>query len=171
MILLLLIVNILLGGLLLYREIQVRTLERRAMEDIISLLLKNGLTALPEQIPTLLELTYDVELAADGEALPESHLVRGLPIWGMVSGSSNRELTLSPVAGDWLWNDALPISGSLSLSAAYALIQLTSGWDKTGVLEGCALGFAASPIASDALRLRPCWRIVISGEIYYILAV
>lgn len=169
MIVLLLIVNLLLGGLLTFREVQVRTLERRAMEDLCALLAQNGLTAKPEQIPGILEFTYDVEHSPNEETEP--HMVRGLHIWGIAPGSAQRELTITPVTGDWLWSAALPINGRLCYSAGYALLQLTSGWDKTGVLEEAELGFAAMPIAPDVMRLRPCWRFVISGEEYFILAV
>jgi hypothetical protein len=169
MIVLLLVVNLLLGGLLIFREVQVQILERRALEDLCSLLAQNGLTALPEQIPAVLELTYDVEQSGDGGEEPPA--VRGLPIWGMIAGSAQRELILSQVTGDWHWSAALPINSRPSYSAGFALLQLTAGWGKTGVLEEAGLGFAASQIAPDVLRLRPAWRFVISGEEYFILAV
>jgi hypothetical protein len=167
LIILLLIVNLLLGGVLLYREGSVRALEERAMADLCALLLQNGLTAGPEQIPTILELTYDVEQAE----FPEPHTVRGLPVWGMVSGPAQRDPTFTPVTGNWHFSGALPISSRPSFSAGYALLQLTDGWGRTGALEQCELGFAAVSIAPDVIRLRPCWRFVISGEEFFILAV
>jgi hypothetical protein len=170
LIVLLLLVNLILGGRLLYREVQVRTLEGRAMEDLTALLGKNGLTAEAYQIPAALELTYDVVQSEDGRD-PELPSVRGLPVWGMASGSAQIGLLFTQVTGEWLWSGALPINNRQCFSAGYALLQLTSDWGRTGVLESAELGFAAMPIAPDVLRLRPCWRFVISGEEFYVLAV
>jgi hypothetical protein len=161
MIILLFVVNLVLGGILLSREWQGRELERRAMEDLSLVLEQNGLTVKPEQIPRGLSQTFDVEMDKDGNAPQAGQpTVRGLPVWGQVAGS-------------WLWQDALPIDGTPCFSAGHALLQLTEDWpgtEKTGVLESGELGFTASPVAPDVLRLRPNWRFVISGEEYFVPA-
>jgi hypothetical protein len=158
MIVLLLIVNLILGGILLVREWQSGELDRRAMEDLCYILEQNGLLAGPEQIPHTLTLTFDVERDVYGSyPQPGQPAVRGLPVWGQATGA-------------WLWHQALPINDTPCLSAGHALLRLTGGWDKTGVLELAELGFTASPIAPDVLRLYPCWRFVISGEEYFVHA-
>jgi hypothetical protein len=169
MIVLLLVVNLLLGGRMLYHEAQERAIEARAMEDLCALLARNGLTARPEQIPTVLELTYDAVRSGEELPDPEAGTVRGLPVWGMASGQG--ELTVTPLIGNWLWSGALPIDGRPCFSAGYALLRLTDGWGRTGILERSELGFSAALIAPDVIRLRPCWLFVISGEVYYVSAV
>lgn len=161
MIILLFVVNLVLGGILLSGELQERRIDRRAMEDLCFVLEKNGLIAKPEQIPRVLSMTFDAERSAD-ESFPQTDrpTVRGLPVWGRVTGA-------------WLWDEALPIDDRLCLSAGHALLQLTEGWGrqgKTGVLEQVELGLNASPVAPDVMRLHPSWRFVISGEEYFIAA-
>ncbi|MCL2004371.1 MAG: hypothetical protein FWG72_10310 [Oscillospiraceae bacterium] len=171
LIVLLLLANLLLGGILLYREGQMRAIEARAMDDLCALLAQNGLTAEPGQIPAAVELTYDAERAPEDET-PGPHTVRGLPVWGVVASQrAFAPVTPAPVTGSWLWDEALPINPRPGFSAGYALLQLTDGWDRAGVLQSCELGFTATPIAPGAMRLRPCWRFVISGEVFYIPAV
>ncbi|MDR0325744.1 MAG: hypothetical protein LBI19_06610 [Oscillospiraceae bacterium] len=169
LIMLLFAVNLILGGLLLYRETQMRARESRAMEDLCALLEKNGLIAGPEQIPSALALTYDVERAPEGETdLVVMQTVQGLPVWGLTGGSGLMRLSVTPVSGYWLWGEALPISGKTGLSAGHCLLKLTDTWGETGVLESCELGFVAALIAPDVMRLRPCWRFVISGvEVFF----
>jgi len=155
LIILLLVVNLVLGGILLSREWHERAVERHAMEDLCSILGRNGLLAKPEQISRDLALTFDVERDIyERYPQPGQPSVRGLYVWGRVTGS-------------WLWNDALPIGDTLSISAGHALLQMTNGWGKTGVLDLAELGFYASPVAPDVLRLHPCWRFVISGEEFF----
>jgi hypothetical protein len=159
LIMLLFAVNLVLGGILLYRETQGRTQEWRALEDLCALLQQNGLTARPDQIPSTLALTFDVELSAE-EGPPEAHpAVRGLPVWGMAAGSG-----VTPVTGVWLWDEALPIDNRAGFSAGHCLLIWADGQDGTGTLEECELGFIATSITPDVLRLRPCWRFVISGK-------
>jgi hypothetical protein len=167
LIMLLLAVNLVLGGILLGREAQERERTERALEDLCALLLQNGLTARPDRIPAVLELTYDVERSYDGK-LPETNpAVRGLPVWGVAPGAGRQRLFVTPVIGLWRWDDALPIDGNFGFSAGQCLLMLTADWESTGVLELCELGFVAAPIAPDVMRLRPCWRFVISGEEYF----
>ncbi|MCL1807452.1 MAG: hypothetical protein FWG31_07100 [Oscillospiraceae bacterium] len=149
LLLLLLSVNVILGGFLLIGEMQTRTQERAATENLCAALERNGLAAKPEQLPQTSSLTYDVERAKEpvsGEAA-----VRGLRV-------------VTPVAGQWLWEEALPIDNKVCHSAGYCLLGFTAAWEKSGILEECELVFTAAQIAPDVLRLRPSWRFVISGE-------
>ena len=161
--LLLFAVNLILGGILLYRETQARTREFRAREDLCALLGQNGLAARPEQIPAALALTYDIERSEEEDLSSGGQTVDGLPVWGQAAGTAQRGLTVTPVSG-WPWGKALPIGDKLCASAGHCLLQLTENWGRTGVLEQCDLGFTASPIAPGVMRLKPCWRFRISGE-------
>ena len=166
LIMLLFTVNLILGGILLYRETQMRTRESRAKDELCELLEKNGLAARPEQIPAALAPTYDVEKTDGEDALSGGQTVGGLPVWGQATGSADRGLSVTPLSG-WPWSKALPIGDKLCASAGHCLLQLTENWGQTGVLELCELGFTASPIAPGVMRLRPCWRFWISGEEYF----
>ncbi|MDR0293025.1 MAG: hypothetical protein LBH95_02595 [Oscillospiraceae bacterium] len=168
---LLLIVNLVLGGVWLYRELQVRTRAARAVEDLCAVLGQNGLGAKPEQIPEALALTYDVERSDERDVPSGAYTVHELPVWGQQAGFAPKgALSVTPVSGQWLWDKALPINNSLCFSAGHCLLKFTENWEDTGLLEQCALGFAASPIAPGVLRLKPCWRFVISGEEYFVPA-
>jgi hypothetical protein len=151
LLLLLLSVNVILGGFLLFQEIQARSQERAAAENLRAALEQNGLTADPGRIPQTLALTYDVARAGEGEPPPGEAFVRGLRV-------------LTQVGGTWLWDEALPIDNTFCHSAGYCLLKLSVEWEGGGVLDECELVFTASPIAPDALRLKPSWRFVISGR-------
>jgi hypothetical protein len=164
LIVLLLIVNATLGGILFFREWQTAAQDARALEELCAILENNGLTVRPEQIPPGTALTFDIE-AAPGEDEPAAgRRIRGLNVWGQVSGSLRHGISIVPLTGSWDWEGALPIDNRASFSAGFCLLKLTADWEETGVLEHAELGFAASPIAPNVMRLRPYWLFVISGE-------
>ncbi|MDR1692214.1 MAG: hypothetical protein LBR72_02560 [Oscillospiraceae bacterium] len=166
LLLLLLAVNLILGGLWLYRETQMRTGETRAGVELCALLEQNGLHAEPEQLPKITSMTYDAEQIPGGALKTE---VNGLPVWEQTVSPVSSE-TVSPAAGQ-AWGTELPVDGRESLSAGACLLRLTESWSLTGqTLELCELGYSAESYATDAIRLTPCWRFTISGLAYYVFA-
>ena len=166
---LMLAVNLILGGVWLYREASVSAGETRAAEALCGVLAENGLFARPEDIPKRTARAYDVEWAGDGASAGEA-VVAGLPVWGFTAVFGRKEPALSPVSGAWLWDEALPVRGSVSRSAEQCLLELVSETGQTGTLEFCELGFCAGPLEPGVNRLTPCWRFVISGETVFWLA-
>lgn len=164
---LLLAVNLILGGIWLYRGEQVRAREARALEELCDVLESNGLIAKPEHIPDTLALTYDIERSPEEQFDAEvfEQTVKGLPVWEQPSAV---QIVSDP--GYWLWDEALPINGNPSFSAGYCLLQWANDREADGVLEECELGFSATLISSDVMRLKPCWRFLISGVEYYVPA-
>ncbi len=166
LLLLLLSVNLILGGLWLYREMQTRAGESQAGKELCALLGQNGLFAKQEQLGGAVSLTYDAEQLQSGETKRE---LNGLPVWGQ-STSENGRLTITET--ELRWGAELPVDGRVSYSAGYCLLKMTEEWGESGkTLETCELGYAAEALAAEAVRLKPCWRFVISGEEYYYSAV
>ncbi|MDR1670067.1 MAG: hypothetical protein LBR76_08920 [Oscillospiraceae bacterium] len=169
LLLLLLIVNLILGGLWLYREMQTRAGETQAVEELCLLLEQNGLSARPEDLVDTASLTYDAELVPGGDA---KSLVFDLPVWETTVSSVGNGRFLVSEAAESVWGEELPVDGNPSFSAGYCLLKMTVSWGLSGkTLERCELGFSAEPLSTDAVRLKPCWRFTISGEEYYWLAV
>lgn len=171
LLLLLFAVNLILGGLWLYREMQTRAGESKAGEELCALLEQNGLLARPEQLLKTVSRTYDAELIQE-ENGSLKRKVRDLPVWEKTESRIGEERYIISSAADFTWGEEFPVNGNYSFSAGYCLLKMTGTWGHIGkTLESCELGFSAEPLSNDAVRLRPCWRFVISGEEFYYLAV